>query len=293
MGIDPAVFVDDDGQAYYYWGQFRLRGAKLNADMHTLNLSSFQGNLIDEKRHGFHEGASMRKRNGLYYLTYTDISRGRPTCIGYAVSKSPLGPFDYKGIIIDNVGCDPKTWNNHGSIAPYAGRWYVFYHRSSQNSGFSRRVCMEPIAFGEDGMIEEVLPTTQRCGEALSADMGIQAADACRLGGWGSQAHIVPDSRQGGELLADVSGNGWAVYRDVEFGFRIRQVSLLLETSGDGTIELWAGSECLGEVRVSDTGGARKEFSGSLKPFEGVCPLYLEWRMEEGVNAAVKSLSFL
>ncbi|MNW18537.1 hypothetical protein D3C71_2181340 [compost metagenome] len=59
----------------------------------------------------------MRKRNGIYYLVHTDISRGIASCLGCATSKSPLGPFEKRGIIIDNVGCDPGTWNNHGSIA--------------------------------------------------------------------------------------------------------------------------------------------------------------------------------
>lgn len=109
--IDPSVFIDDDGQAYYFWGQFHLRGAKLNADMRTLDLSTLNTNIIDEKRYGFHEGSSLRKVNGLYYMVYADISRGKANCLGYAVAESPLGPYEYKGIIIDNTGCDPKTWN--------------------------------------------------------------------------------------------------------------------------------------------------------------------------------------
>lgn len=96
--IDPAIFVDEDGQAYYYWGQFHLRGARMNEDMLTLDPQSIDRCIIDEKWHGFHEGSSMRKRNGLYYLVYADISRGRPACLGYSVSKSPLGPFEKRKI---------------------------------------------------------------------------------------------------------------------------------------------------------------------------------------------------
>ena len=79
------------------------------------------------------------------------ISRGRATCLDYATSISPLGPFEKGGILIDNTGCDPQSWNNHGSINEFNGQWYVFYHRSSQGSKFNRRVCVEPITFRADG----------------------------------------------------------------------------------------------------------------------------------------------
>ncbi|MDA1044276.1 MAG: family 43 glycosylhydrolase, partial [Verrucomicrobia bacterium] len=141
-GIDPAVLVDDDGQAYYYWGQFRCRAARLLPNMSALDMATRVDNLIDEASHGFHEGASMRKRNGVYYLIYSDISRGKPTCLSYATSRSPLGPFKKGGVIIDNADCDVASWNNHGSIVEFKGQWYVFYHRSSQASACSRRACV-------------------------------------------------------------------------------------------------------------------------------------------------------
>lgn len=78
-GIDPAVFIDDDGTAYYFWGQFQLRGGILTDDMTALIPESVKSNILTEHEHGFHEGASIRKRNGKYYLVYTDISRGRAT----------------------------------------------------------------------------------------------------------------------------------------------------------------------------------------------------------------------
>ena len=133
-GIDPAVFVDDDGQAYYFWGQFSLRGARLNPDMCSIDPSSVTRNILTEEKDGFHEGASLRKWNGLYILLYTDISRGRASCLSYATSDSPLGPYIKRGVILDNTGCDPETWNNHGSMARIGGEWYIFYHRASQNS---------------------------------------------------------------------------------------------------------------------------------------------------------------
>lgn len=291
--IDPAVFIDEDGQAYYYWGQFHLRGAKLNRDMCTLDWESVNTNIIDEKRHGFHEGSSIRKRNGIYYLVYTDITRGRATCMGYAVSGNPMGPFEYKGVIIDNIGCDPGTWNNHGSIAEFKGQWYVFYHRSSHNSESSRRMCVEPIFFEEDGSIKEVLPTTQGCGQPIPAKKGLAAADACRMGGWEASSYLLSDLMQPGEeVLADVTGNGWAVYRYVNFDDDISRAEIILESDGEGIIELWAGNQMLGSVPITSTEGLRKSFFADICSVSGVYPLYLEWKMNAACTAVLKEIKF-
>ena len=146
--IDPAVFIDDDGSTYYLWGQFNLKMAKLKDDMTTIEENTLHTNVISEKEHFFHEGAFLTKRNGIYYLVYADISRaGRPTCLGYATSTSPFGPYRYRGVIIDNDNCDPEVWNNHGSIVEFNKQWYVFYHRSTHSSTQMRRTCIEPITF--------------------------------------------------------------------------------------------------------------------------------------------------
>lgn len=109
-------------------------------------------------------------------VTMTGRHGERSTCLGYATSDTPLGPFTYRGVIIDNYGCDPAVWNNQGSIAEINGRWYVFYHRSTHGSIYSRRVCMEPITFLPDGTIPEVEMTSQHT--ALLA-----ASYACLLSG--------------------------------------------------------------------------------------------------------------
>ena len=154
-GIDPAVFIDDDGSAYYYWGQFSANAAKLNPDMMSLDEGSIVEGILTEKEHHFHEGSSMRKRGDTYYYVFADTSRGRPCCLGYATSKSPLGPFEYQGVIVDNSALNPESWNNHGSIAEVNGQWYVFFHVSTQGE-YMRRACCMPIEFDENGLIREV-----------------------------------------------------------------------------------------------------------------------------------------
>lgn len=292
-GIDPSIFIDDDGQAYYYWGQFHLCGAKMNPDMCTLDESTLSRNLIDEKRHGFHEGSSLRNRNGIYYMIFTDFNRGRATCLGYAMSSSPLGPFEYKGIIVDNVGCDPRTWNNHGSICEFKGQWYIFYHRSSQNSMVNRRMCVEPIYFEEDGTIKEVLPTTQGSEKPLSVSREIEASRACRLGGYNMTAYAAPDpEHKGEEILCNARDNSWAVYRYVDFDREISRAELLLQSTGSGSVEIWAGDELLGKIEVEDTAGEWKHLSAPVKSVRGVYPLYLEWYMKPGQILDMKKICF-
>ncbi|MBQ7916371.1 MAG: family 43 glycosylhydrolase [Firmicutes bacterium] len=292
-GIDPSIFIDDDGQAYYFWGQFSLKGAKMNPDMRTLDESSIRTGIIDEKRHGFHEGACVRRRGDLYYLVYTDINRGRATCMGYSVSRSPLGPYEYKGIIIDNTGCDPETWNNHGSIGEYQGQWYVFYHRSSQNGRWSRRMCVEPIEFAEDGSIKEVLPTTQGCEAPLDISLPIDAARACRLGGWEVRSYLMPDPEHpGDEILTHAHGNGWAMYRYVNFDRPMQSVELLLRSNGYGVVEVWADHEKIARVEVEPTKESWQRFRGPVRTITGVHTLYLEWKMEADVSADFKKIYF-
>lgn len=166
--IDPAVFVDDDGRAYYIWGQFTAKMARLKPNMMEIDPATVKNDVLTEKEHYFHEGGSMVKRKGVYYFVYAHMGRGnRPTCIGYAVSRSPMGPFTYGGIIIDNDHCDPGVWNNHGSLVEWRGRWYVFYHRSTHGCRTMRKACVEPIIFNGDGSIDEVEMTSQGAGPPL------------------------------------------------------------------------------------------------------------------------------
>lgn len=181
-GIDPAVLADDDGQAYLFWGQFQLQGALLNEDL-TAIIPETQRTLLTEEDHGFHEGACIRKVNGKYILVYADISRGKATCLGHAVSDSPLGVYTKKGIVIDNSNCDKRTWNIHGSICKFKKQWYVFYHRSSLSSRFSRKACVEPITILSDGTIPEVEMSTQGADPPIDAGTQIEAYRACGIFG--------------------------------------------------------------------------------------------------------------
>ena len=120
--------------------------------------------------HAYFEAASIRKRNGLYYLVYSSTPMHE---LCYATSRDPRGPFAYGGVIVSN--CDvgigsykpadrPVAFggNNHGSIVEIRGQWYVFYHRQTNGHWFSRQGCAEPIFFDEAGRIAQVEMTS--CG---------------------------------------------------------------------------------------------------------------------------------
>ncbi len=199
--IDPTIFIDDDaclpdgqGQAYYSWGQFSAKIAKMKPNSMTeIDTSTIIDGVITDKEHQFHEGNFIIKRNGIYYMVYAhngqyeiadDGRRSRhPTCIGYSTSTNPMGPYTYGGVIIDNKGCNPGNHNNHGSIVEFNGQWYVFYHRSTHGSKMMRKACLEPIFFNEDGSIDEVEMTTQGAGDPLNAFSKIEAEQTCYLNG--------------------------------------------------------------------------------------------------------------
>ena len=152
--------------------------------------------------------------SGLYYLVFADNSRDhRPSCLGYATSKSPFGPYQYRGVIIDNNHCNPGNWNNHGSIAEFGGKWYVFYHRSTQGVVMMRKACLEPISFREDGSIPEVEMTTQGAEGPVNASLRIEAEQACAL--WGNVRVSTADD--GSEILSGIRDGDRAVYKYLEF----------------------------------------------------------------------------
>jgi Beta-xylosidase len=151
--IDPCVFIDDDGQAYFYYGGGgRCAGAKLKDTMMELaEPLQFMEGLED-----FHEAAWVHKRNGMYYLSYSDNTR-RGNQMRYAMSDSPLGPWRYQGVYLDRVTSD----TSHGSIVEYNGQWYQFYHNCDLSGmGNLRSICYDKLYYNPDGTIQKVIQTT-------------------------------------------------------------------------------------------------------------------------------------
>ncbi|MHC1693917.1 MAG: family 43 glycosylhydrolase [Eubacteriales bacterium] len=180
--IDPCVFGDDDGRFYlYYGGGSKCQGSELGEDMMSLKNGLIDMTGIED----YHEGPWVFKREGIYYLTYADNSHGQNK-MRYATSKSPLGPWDYKGIFLEPTGCD----TTHGSVVEYKGQWYLFYHNQAiSNHGCNRSVCIDRLYFNDDGTIKTVVQSTQgvpAVGEAENLSEQVYQAKDLKIGGGAS-----------------------------------------------------------------------------------------------------------
>lgn len=280
-GIDPAIFIDDDGQAYYYWGQLFSHGVKLNEDMMSFDRDEIVDDLVTEEEHFFHEGSSMRKIGDTYYYVYANMERGKPTSLGYSTSKSPLGPFEYQGIIIDNAACDPASWNNHGSIECVNGQWYVFYHRCSRGVQQHRRLCIEPIEIDADGKIAEVPMTSQGAGKPFAPGEKIMGYQACGVKG---NVYIGLDTVHGyEEKLMNIATGDEAVFRYVESGQDWSKVEITC--AGKGVVSVCMNGEEVGTLQI--TGDKENELqivSGNIQVLAGNYELKLEFKESEGLE---------
>ena len=158
--IDPCVFVDDDGQAYIYnGGGGTCKGGKLKDNMMELDgpMQLMKG-LED-----FHEAAWIHKYNGKYYLSYSDNHDENwndgvkgDNRMRYAISDSPLGPWESKGIYMEPT----DSYTNHGSIVKFKGQWYAFYHNSALSGhDWLRSICVDKLYYNPDGTIKLVRQT--------------------------------------------------------------------------------------------------------------------------------------
>jgi beta-xylosidase len=165
--IDPAVFIDDDGRAYLYWGNKQLWWVELEDDLvhlkgeaystdasgKMLNRSSqnVKINIVDTLPN-FEEAPFISKHNGRYYLTY---AAGFPESLAYAISDSPRGPWHYKGILMDPL---PKTSTIHPALINFKGDAYLFYHDAALPGGgsYRRSTCLKKLHFNVDGTIQKI-----------------------------------------------------------------------------------------------------------------------------------------
>jgi arabinoxylan arabinofuranohydrolase len=153
--IDPTVFIDDDGQAYMYWGNNALYCVKLNKDMISLSGDIVTFEIKDQEAFGsdYEEAPWLFKRNGIYYLMY---AAHVPERIYYATSSSPLGPWKYGGVVMNAM--EQGSIGNHPGVAQYKGQWYFFYMNQDLPEGHDKRraVNVIPFNFNSDGSIPEL-----------------------------------------------------------------------------------------------------------------------------------------
>lgn len=200
--FDPAIFVDDDRRVWLYYGSaFQMGGKVLRAkggavvelaqDMKTVltkpkltvpNVFHQRGTGFEG--HAFFEASSMRKMNGTYYLVYSSMV-SHELC--YATAKRPDGPFTYGGVVVSNgdIGYQGNkralapTGNNHGGMECINGQWYIFYHRHTQGSSYSRQGCAEKISILSDGSIPQAEITSCGLNDGPLIAEGVYPADIC------------------------------------------------------------------------------------------------------------------
>ncbi|HEY6527595.1 MAG TPA: family 43 glycosylhydrolase [Cellvibrionaceae bacterium] len=170
--IDPAVFVDDDGRAYLYWGNKQLWWVELESDLIHLKGESYiidvngkmqnrdtrnvKINTVDTLPN-FEEAPYISKHNGMYYLVY---AAGFPESLAYATSTSATGPWQYRGIIMDPL---PGTSTIHPAMFDFKGSTYLAYHSADLPGGgsYRRATCVDKIYFNSDGSIKKIVKTAK------------------------------------------------------------------------------------------------------------------------------------
>jgi hypothetical protein len=185
--FDPGIFIDDDGTIWLYSGNGPRTKNAVGKEAKASVVMTLEDNMTtiksEPKRllptlgesegtgfegHEFFEASSIRKINNKYYLLYSSVKLHE---LCYAISDKPDGDFRYGGVIISHCDIFPGTdrtypvncyGNNHGGIECINGKWYIFYHRQTNRTMFSRQGCAEEIRILEDGSIPQVEVTS--CG---------------------------------------------------------------------------------------------------------------------------------
>ena len=159
--IDQYVFKDDDGQYYMYYGGWKhCNVVKLSNDL--LHLVPFPDGMLYKEvtPKNYVEGSFMLKRNGKYYFMWSEGAWTGPNyCVAYAISDSPLGPFERIGKILQQDK-SVATGAGHHSVIQIPGTedYYIVYHRRplTERNGNARVVCIERLEFDHEGFIKPV-----------------------------------------------------------------------------------------------------------------------------------------
>lgn len=190
--LDGQTFVDDDGSVYLYWGTWGIyKGFGCGAGKMTPDLKGFtETRLIpNTEAVDFFEAPFVLKRNGIYYFMYSSGSCHDHTYrVQYATSDHPLGPYEYKGCILETNEDGTVHGPGHHSILKEGDDYYIVYHRHDNphsNRGFHRQLCMDKMEFAADGSIRKVIPTHEGVGalapsvvksENLALGAGVRAS---------------------------------------------------------------------------------------------------------------------
>ena len=280
--IDPTVFIDEDGQAYMYWGNPNCYYVKLNEDM-----ISYSGDIVKLKETPEHyqEGPWFYKRNGHYYLAFA--STCCPEGIGYAMSDSPTGPWKTKGYIMRPT---ERTRGNYPGIMDYKGKSYVFglnydLLKLETNTHYERRsVSVAEMHYNEDGTIQEVPYWADTKLEQIGTFNPFRKVEAETMA-WGYGLKTAPNADKSLSVV-DVNNGEYICVRGVNFGknkARCFEVSALPLEGGNLKIRLDApDGKIVGNVNIPQGNETSKYelYSCEVNAVSGIHDLYLSFEGE-------------
>lgn len=255
-GIDPNVFIDKDGQAYLYWSQGNIYGAKLKDNM--LELDSEPKVLGELPNKGLKEGPFLFERNGIYYMTFPHVEN-KIERLEYAIGNNPLGPFTMTGVIMDEspTGC----WTNHHSIIQLNDQWYLFYHHNDLSPNFdkARSIRADSLFFNADGTIKKVIPTLRGVG-STNATKEIQIDRYSRISDQGTSIAFLDtlDKFKGWKIKFDGAG-AWVQYNSVDFGRnKLSRIIVRAASEKGGTLQIRSANingPVIAEVKIPKGNG--------------------------------------
>lgn len=296
--IDPTVFIDDDGQAYLYWGNPNLWHVKLNNDMVSYDQEygikkedlkdenfGYRSKKIDNRTAAYEEGPWLYKRNSLYYLFYP--AGGVPEHLAYSTAPSITGPWTY-GDTIMHVIQKGGAFTNHPGVIDYKGKTYLFYHNGALpgGGGFKRSVCVEPLVFNADGSVPLIEPTQLGVKESASLLNPYTRVQAETIA-FSEGVKTLSDSKTGVYVTKIESGD-YIKVRSVDFGKGAKKFEAsVASASKGGNIEIRIGGvdgELLGTCNVGNTGGALSwsTVQCKVKKVKGIHDLYFVFKGEQG-----------
>lgn len=296
--IDPTVFIDDNGQAYLYWGNPNLWHVKLNEDMISYNQESgivkedlkdenfgYRAKKIDNRTASYEEGPWLFKRKSKYYLLYP--AGGVPEHLAYSSSTSATGPWVY-GDTIMHVIKEGGAFTNHPGYIEFKGKSYLFYHNAALpgGGGFKRSVCIEPFTFNADGSIPLITPTKEGVIESAGNLNPFVRVEAETIA-WEEGIETAKDEKVG-IYVTDINNDEYIKVRSVDFGKGAKRFEAsIASVFQDGKIEMHIdgrNGSLLGtlEVKNTDSDQTWKTLSCKVNKVKGVHDLYFVFKGGEG-----------
>ena len=279
--IDPSPFIDDDGQAYLYWGNPDVYYVKLNEDM-----TSIEGEVvkIDSKPENYQEGPWVWKHDDHYYLAYA--STCCPEGLGYAMSDSPEGPCEYKGMIMDAT---EKTRGNHPGIIEYKGKSYAFGHsydilKSKTSIFYERRsVDADEMKYNEDGTIQTIPYWNDKGPEPIENLNPFHRTEAETIA-WSEG--VKTNKTEDKIYVTAIEDGDYMMVQGADFKNGATKFKVFAQPVSGGTIEIrldGAEGQLIGSSKIEkEAGNTYKLYTSNMEKVPGVHDIYFVFKGGDG-----------